>query len=567
LTRIKDQKSCGNCYNSGGVGLVEAMLRIEHGYWSLRSEGDVGDSISFLFGAHSKCQGGSPLAVLDWITTNGVADPGCWPSLDTTQVAQQTPDRLGRVGQIDAGAIVHVTTSGSMSHRDTMRTWIDLNGPLVVCFTCHGGLDNSCKNNSVYKVPSNPGPGDGHCVLIVGYDDAKKAWLIRNSWGEGWGTGGYGWFGYGQGANGLEQFSCSGVLGAATSPDAWTRRRSHNGIALESSHGVGHRDLEVWSPGPGGTIHHYRRDGQTHLWSLFETLATPGNSPSAFQCDGVPSVIDSTYFGNFEVVYRAKNKNLWHGIYDQAGQRWTQHENVVPVPVDGTFGLVQVNNGAPGNFECVVLTNGQLENFWRDNSSNAGGPWVRSHTLGSNVAHLGASLVERWIRNDERSTPPTVSGTLFRDYWKQPAGLDLVCVLKSKKMQRWWRDDPNTDSWMECESFGTNVASAPVMIRSQSGTADETVPGNYELCVVVGGYIKHWWTPGFPQPADHAHWTRSAKFKTNVSGQKVKRVLGLVQSSFGFHLEVVAELTNGALQHFWRDGSGWHHGHVFGTVA
>jgi C1A family cysteine protease len=27
----------------------------------------------------------------------------------------------------------------------------------------------------------------GHAVLVVGYDDTKKTWLMRNSWGDGWG--------------------------------------------------------------------------------------------------------------------------------------------------------------------------------------------------------------------------------------------------------------------------------------------------------------------------------------------------------------------------------------------
>jgi len=31
----------------------------------------------------------------------------------------------------------------------------------------------------------------GHAVLAVGYDDAKKRFVVRNSWGTGWGLKGY----------------------------------------------------------------------------------------------------------------------------------------------------------------------------------------------------------------------------------------------------------------------------------------------------------------------------------------------------------------------------------------
>ncbi|HEY4149109.1 MAG TPA: C1 family peptidase [Chitinophagaceae bacterium] len=36
----------------------------------------------------------------------------------------------------------------------------------------------------------------GHAVMGVGYDDKKQAFLIRNSWGPGWGVKGYFWMPY-----------------------------------------------------------------------------------------------------------------------------------------------------------------------------------------------------------------------------------------------------------------------------------------------------------------------------------------------------------------------------------
>jgi C1A family cysteine protease len=39
-------------------------------------------------------------------------------------------------------------------------------------------------------------PGEGHAMVVVGYDDNKRAFLVQNSFGPSWGNKGYGWFGY-----------------------------------------------------------------------------------------------------------------------------------------------------------------------------------------------------------------------------------------------------------------------------------------------------------------------------------------------------------------------------------
>jgi cathepsin L len=41
-------------------------------------------------------------------------------------------------------------------------------------------------------------PGrSNHAIVIVGWDDARGAWHLRNSWGNGWGEDGYMWIKYG----------------------------------------------------------------------------------------------------------------------------------------------------------------------------------------------------------------------------------------------------------------------------------------------------------------------------------------------------------------------------------
>ncbi len=51
------------------------------------------------------------------------------------------------------------------------------------------------KGDGVLDIPGVMN-GFGHAMLAVGYDDARKAFRIQNSWGRGFGDGGYAWLSY-----------------------------------------------------------------------------------------------------------------------------------------------------------------------------------------------------------------------------------------------------------------------------------------------------------------------------------------------------------------------------------
>jgi C1A family cysteine protease len=86
--------------------------------------------------------------------------------------------------------------------------------PFVIGFTVYDSFES--EEVATTGILNMPGPSEsvvgGHAVLVVGYDDAKLRWKVRNSWSAQWGLGGYFWMPY------------SYLLDPNLSDDFWTIR-------------------------------------------------------------------------------------------------------------------------------------------------------------------------------------------------------------------------------------------------------------------------------------------------------------------------------------------------------
>ena len=327
-----------------------------------------------------------------------------------------------------------------------------------------------------------------------------------------------------------------------TNPDPWARRRLRNGVLIQGGNGALRNNFEMFVRVGLNIEHWYRENAATGMpWNRVGFVRSTDPWRNTFQDDALdcPAAVQSTFNRDYELVYRSSYRYLRHVYYDQAGGLWNDATIFGPIDPVGVPGFIQSNRGAPGDFEVVVVTpTGQAEHWTKHNSApwtRPPGEWYMRERFGSTIRYGGASLVQSRI--GVTGSPENGSGELH-----------FVCTGATGEMQHWRRPRPDVGNWTLLGTFGQNTTSAPCMIEGTYGAGNEMGVGNFELCVAVGNQIEHWWRHN----ASLGPWNRSAVF-----GADVRRVVGLIQSTYATNLEVIAERTDGRYQHYWRDGSGW----------
>lgn len=196
VTGIKDQGSCGSCVAFGTAATMESQSRIIRNAPVNAANGgsipDLSEAHLFYCGnsaSSDPCgRGWYPSAALAFARNTGVVPGTCFPYTPGNQAC----------GPCDNWQTMttNVGTSKTLTSVPDMKTWLADKGPLITCFIVYS--DFFAYTGGVYvQTPTAQSVG-GHCLCCVGYDDAKQAWLCKNSWGTGWGEGGYVWIGYGE---------------------------------------------------------------------------------------------------------------------------------------------------------------------------------------------------------------------------------------------------------------------------------------------------------------------------------------------------------------------------------
>ena len=214
---VEDQGSIGSCTAHAGVGMVE--------YFERRSFGKhIDASRLFLYKVtrnmlHWTGDTGAFLrTTMGAMVLFGVPPEEYWPYKIADYEKEPTPFCYAYAQSYQAINYYRLDSPGVTKPvlLSRVKTNLAAGLPSMFGFTVYSSYTQS---NSTGNIPY-PSAGEkivgGHAVMAVGYDDnlkikntspgaveTKGALLIRNSWGTGWGDGGYGWLPYEYIKNGL----------------------------------------------------------------------------------------------------------------------------------------------------------------------------------------------------------------------------------------------------------------------------------------------------------------------------------------------------------------------------
>jgi C1A family cysteine protease len=177
VTRVYNQGSCGSCWAFSVTENIESMWAIAGNPLTSLSMQELVDCDSYDGG----CNGGYPDRAFRWVIENGGLDAySTYPYTGYQEGCAAPNDPVARISSFD-----FITTN---DNENAMMNFVTNSGPPSVCVDAElwqfykGGI-----------VTGNCGTSLDHCVQLVGYDtmNGVPVWIVRNSWGTGWGVGGY----------------------------------------------------------------------------------------------------------------------------------------------------------------------------------------------------------------------------------------------------------------------------------------------------------------------------------------------------------------------------------------
>ncbi len=186
VTAIRDQGGCGSCWAFGTMGAFESLLLIKHALTIDLSE-------QYLVSCNSNgwgCNGG-------WWAFDMLLSPGAVLESAFPYAASDLPCPSGFTYPYQATGWAYVDGDNKVADTQKIKQAIYQIGPVAAAvyvgsyFQGYGsGIFDKNEVSSCWLCCEKTADVN-HAILLVGWNDAEGVWILRNSWGSGWGENGY----------------------------------------------------------------------------------------------------------------------------------------------------------------------------------------------------------------------------------------------------------------------------------------------------------------------------------------------------------------------------------------